>query len=56
MMSLWLTCGLQALGADTISQLAANVGIRHSELLAKLSSALPSAIDHLIPGGKLPKA
>lgn len=46
----------QALGADTVSQLAAKVGLNPQELLARLSQALPAAIDHLTPGGQLPKA
>lgn len=46
----------QGLGADTINQLAAKVGIHPQELLQKLSQALPAAIDHLTPGGNLPKA
>ncbi len=46
----------QGLGADTIQQLAAKVGIHPDELLQKLSQALPAAIDHLTPGGTLPKA
>ena len=45
----------QALGAGTISQLAAKMGINPQELLAKLTQALPTAIDKLTPGGVLPK-
>jgi uncharacterized protein YidB (DUF937 family) len=46
----------QALGADTVSQLAAKVGLNPQDLLQRLSQALPAAIDHLTPGGQLPKA
>ena len=46
----------QAFGADTISQLAAKTGLNTQDLLQKLSQALPAAIDHLTPGGQLPKA
>ena len=46
----------QALGADTISQLAAKAGITAKDLLAKLTQALPVAIDKLTPGGVVPKA
>jgi uncharacterized protein YidB (DUF937 family) len=46
----------QALGADTISQLAAKAGMNAKDLLAKLSQALPTAIDKLTPGGTVPKA
>lgn len=45
-----------ALGADTVAQLAAKVGLNPQDLLQRLSSALPAAIDHLTPGGAVPKA
>ena len=45
----------QALGADTIKQLAAKAGIEVQDLLHKLSTALPQAIDKLTPAGTLPK-
>src|SRR5258708_38758113 len=40
----------QALGAGAIAQLAAKMGINPQDLLAKLSQALPAAIDKLTPG------
>jgi uncharacterized protein YidB (DUF937 family) len=43
-----------ALGADTVSQLAAKLGINSQDLLAKLSQALPTAIDKLTPAGQVP--
>lgn len=46
----------QALGPDTISQLAAKLGIPQNELTAKLSQVLPQAIDHLTPNGTVPPA
>ena len=45
----------QALGAGTVAELAAKLGISPQELLARLSQALPTAIDRLTPGGALPK-
>jgi len=45
----------QALGAGAVAELAAKLGISPQELLARLSQALPTAIDRLTPGGALPK-
>ncbi len=44
----------QALGSDTIQQLAAKLGIPPDQLAAKLSEVLPQAIDKMTPGGKVP--
>ncbi len=46
----------QALGAGDVAQLAARMGVDPQELLAKLTQALPTAIDRLTPGGVLPKS
>jgi uncharacterized protein YidB (DUF937 family) len=46
----------QALGPDTIAQLAAKLGMPQNELTAKLSQVLPQAIDHLTPNGTVPPA
>jgi uncharacterized protein YidB (DUF937 family) len=46
----------QALGSDTVKQLAAKVGMTPEDLAAKLSQILPQAIDKLTPGGVVPKA
>ena len=46
----------QALGSDTVAQLAAKAGIDPKELLQKLSAVLPQAIDKLTPAGAVPKA
>ena len=43
----------QALGSDTIQQLAAKLGIPPDQLEAKLSQILPQAIDKMTPDGKL---
>jgi len=45
----------QALGSDTIQQLAAKLGIPPDQLAAKLSQVLPKAIDHLTPDGNIPQ-
>ena len=44
----------QALGADTIQQLAAKLGVPPDQLAAKLSEVLPQAIDKMTPDGKVP--
>jgi uncharacterized protein YidB (DUF937 family) len=44
----------QALGPDTMAQLAAKIGISPEELAAKLSQVLPPAVDKLTPGGVVP--
>jgi uncharacterized protein YidB (DUF937 family) len=45
----------QVLGSDTVKALAAKFGLSGDELAKKLSSVLPQAIDHLTPGGVVPK-
>jgi uncharacterized protein YidB (DUF937 family) len=44
----------QALGSDSIQQLAAKLGIPPDQLAAKLSEILPQAVDKMTPGGKVP--
>ena len=46
----------QAFGSDTVKELAAKIGISPDVLAAKLSQALPQAIDKLTPAGAIPKA
>jgi uncharacterized protein YidB (DUF937 family) len=46
----------QALGVDTIKDLAAKSGLSTDELANKLSGILPQAIDHLTPGGTVAKS
>ena|ERR1700690_34220 len=41
----------QALGADTVKELAEKMGIAPDQLAAKLAEVLPKAVDHLTPGG-----
>ena len=44
----------QALGSDTMAQLAAKIGVSPQELAAKLSEVLPQAVDKVTPNGMLP--
>ena len=46
----------QAIGADTIQEIAAKFGLTPQDLAHKLSQVLPQAIDKLTPGGVVPKA
>jgi len=46
----------EALGADTIAQLAAKIGISPQDLAGKLSQVLPQAVDALTPRGVVPPA
>jgi uncharacterized protein YidB (DUF937 family) len=41
----------QALGSDTVHQLAAKLGIPPEEMAAKLADILPKAVDKLTPDG-----
>jgi uncharacterized protein YidB (DUF937 family) len=45
----------QAFGSDTLRELAAKLGLSPDVLAAKLSQALPQAIDKLTPAGAVPK-
>lgn len=45
-----------ALGADTLRDLAKKFGVSTQDIAGKLSNALPQAIDHLTPGGVLPNS
>jgi uncharacterized protein YidB (DUF937 family) len=45
----------QAIGADTIQEIAAKFGLTPQDLAKKLSQVLPQAIDQLTPGGVVPK-
>ena len=44
----------QVLGSDTVKQLAARFNIPVDQLGKVLAQALPAAVDHASPGGKLP--
>jgi uncharacterized protein YidB (DUF937 family) len=46
----------QAFGSGMLGQLAAKAGMHPQELAAKLSQALPTAIDKLTPDGTIPKS
>jgi uncharacterized protein YidB (DUF937 family) len=46
----------QTLGADLMQQLAAKTGLPIGELAQKLAQILPQAVDHMTPGGVIPKA
>jgi uncharacterized protein YidB (DUF937 family) len=46
----------QALGPDTIKDLAAKLGVSPDDLAQKLSQVLPQAIDKLTPNGAVPKS
>jgi uncharacterized protein YidB (DUF937 family) len=43
-----------AIGADTLATLSKETGLSESELLARLSRALPDAVDKYTPDGRLP--
>ena len=45
----------RVIGPDLIQQLAAKSGLSVQELTQKLSQILPQAVDHLTPGGTIPK-
>jgi uncharacterized protein YidB (DUF937 family) len=45
----------QAFGSDTMTQLAAKLGMTPAELSAKLSTALPQIVDKMTPGGVVPQ-
>jgi len=44
----------QALGADTMAQLAAKLGMTPQELATKLSAVLPQVVDKMTPAGVVP--
>jgi len=46
----------KVLGQDLLQQLAAKSGLSVEELTQKLSHVLPQAVDHLTPGGTIPRA
>jgi len=43
-----------ALGTDTISELTQRTGLSRDDLLARLKSVLPTAVDQMTPDGRLP--
>jgi uncharacterized protein YidB (DUF937 family) len=46
----------QALGADTLKNLAQKVGLSEQDLSAKLANILPDAVDKLTPEGRVAEA
>ena len=46
----------QVLGIDLIQEMSARTGMPVAELTQKLAQVLPQAIDHLTPGGVIPKS
>lgn len=45
-----------AIGADTVSQIAATTGLSREQILKRLSRHLPVAVDHMTPMGRIPSA
>ena len=45
----------RTIGPELLQQLAAKTGMSVAELTQKLSHVLPQAVDHLTPGGTIPK-
>jgi uncharacterized protein YidB (DUF937 family) len=43
-------------GPDLLQQLAAKSGLSMQEVAQKLAQVLPQAVDHMTPGGTIPKA
>lgn len=46
----------QVLGPDMVAKIAATTGMSPDQILAQLSQVLPQVVDHLTPGGQLPRA
>ena len=44
----------QVLGADTLSQLGAQMGVGQSDAASQLAQLLPGLVDHLTPQGQAP--
>ncbi|MBN9335330.1 YidB family protein [Devosia sp.] len=45
-----------AIGKDTLTELAATTRIPYDELLTRLSTSIPQAVDKLTPDGKFPQS
>jgi uncharacterized protein YidB (DUF937 family) len=45
----------QAIGADVLATLSEKTGLSREELLSRLSTTLPDAVDKYTPGGRLPE-
>jgi len=46
----------QVMGGDMVAQMAQKFGIQPQDLLQKLATALPQAVDKLTPDGVVPKS
>ncbi len=46
----------QVLGPDMVAKIAASTGMSPDQILAQLSQVLPQVVDHLTPGGQMPRA
>ncbi len=46
----------QVLGPDLVAKIAASTGMSPDQILAQLSHVLPQVVDHLTPGGQMPRA
>ena len=46
----------QVLGPDMVAKIAATTGMSPDQILAQLSQVLPQVVDHLTPGGQMPRA
>lgn len=46
----------QALGSNTVTELAAKFGLNPQDLAQKLAQALPQAVNRLTPSGVVPKS
>ncbi len=44
----------QTLGSNTVTQLAAKLGLDPQDVAQKLAQMLPQAVDRMTPGGVLP--
>lgn len=44
-----------ALGRDTLAQLASTTGLSYDDLLQRLSTTIPEAVDKLTPDGRFPQ-
>ncbi len=44
----------QALGSNTVAQLAARLGLNPQDVAQKLAQMLPQAVDRMTPGGVIP--
>lgn len=44
-----------SIGKDTLQELAAKTGLDYNELLKRLSTSIPDAVDKMTPNGQLPQ-